>query len=157
MSLLIGDKLVVSMHYKLTDDEGTVLDSSEGSEPLSYLHGSGNIIPGLEKALTGKVEGDSLQVTVAPADGYGEVMDELIHTVNKTAFQETGSVEPGMAFEAQGPDGSSQRIVVKKVDGDEVTIDANHPLAGLTLHFDVEIVGVREATAEEVAHGHVHG
>ncbi len=156
MSLLIGDKLVVSMHYKLTDDEGTVLDSSEGAEPLAYLHGSGNIIPGLEKALTGKVAGDSLQVKVDPADGYGEVLEELIHTVNKTAFEGVESVEPGMAFEAQAPDGSKQRIVVKKVDGDDVTIDANHPLAGFTLHFDVEIVGVREATEEEVAHGHVH-
>ena len=156
MSLLIGDNLVVSMHYKLTDDDGNVLDTSEGAEPLAYLHGAGNIIPGLEKALTGKIAGDSLQVKVEPAEGYGEVIPELIQTVNKTAFQGVESVEAGMAFTAQSPDGSVQRFVVKEVDGDEVTVDGNHPLAGSVLHFDVDIVGVREATEEEVAHGHVH-
>jgi len=156
MSLLIGDKLVVSMHYKLTDDDGNVLDSSEGSEPLAYLHGSGSIIPGLEKAMVGKIQGDSLKVKVEPADGYGEVNEELIQAVNKSAFDGVDSIEPGMAFEAQAPDGSRQRILVKEVNGDEVTIDANHPLAGFVLHFDVEIVGVREATEEEVSHGHAH-
>ena len=156
MSLLIGDKLVVSMHYKLTDDAGTVLDSSEGNEPLSYLHGAGNIIPGLEKELTGKTEGATLQVTVPPAEGYGEVREELIQTVSKEAFQGVESVEAGMAFEAQGPEGQVQRIVVKSVDGDQVTIDGNHPLAGMTLNFDVEVVGIREATEEEIAHGHAH-
>ncbi len=156
MSLLIGDNLVVSMHYKLTDDEGNVLDSSEGSEPLNYLHGAGNIIPGLEKALVGKVAGDTLQVRVEPAEGYGEVVPELIQTVERAAFQGVDTVEAGMAFEAQAPDGSIQRIVVKKVEGDEVTIDANHPLAGVTLNFDIEIVNVKEATKEEIAHGHVH-
>jgi FKBP-type peptidyl-prolyl cis-trans isomerase SlyD len=156
MSLLIGDKLVVSMHYKLTDDDGNVLDSSEGAEPLSYLHGSGSIIPGLEKALVGKVEGDSLKAKVEPADGYGDVNPELIQAVNKSAFDGVDAIEPGMAFEAQAPDGSMQRILVKEVNGDEVTIDANHPLAGFVLTFDVEIVGVREATEEEVSHGHAH-
>jgi len=156
MSLLIDDNLVVSMHYKLTDDDGNVLDSSEGSEPLSYLHGARNIIPGLEKALVGKVEGDSLQVRVEPAEGYGEVMPDLIQTIERADFQDVESVEVGMAFEAKAPDDSVQRIVVKKVDGDEVTIDSNHPLAGVVLHFDIEIVGVREATEEELAHGHAH-
>jgi len=156
MSLLIGDKLVVSMHYKLTDDDGNVLDSSEGAEPLAYLHGTGSIIPGLEKALVGKVEGDSLTVKVEPADGYGDVNPELIQAVKRSAFDGVDSIEPGMAFEAQAPDGSIQRILVKAVDGDEVTIDANHPLAGFVLTFDVQIVGVREATEEEVTHGHAH-
>lgn len=156
MSLLIGDKLVVSIHYTLTDNEGNVLDSSEGAEPLTYLHGAGNIIPGLEKALVGKVEGDTEQVTVQPAEGYGEVMSELMQTVDKAAFQGVESVEVGMSFEAQTSDGSVQHIVVSKVDGDQVTVDANHPLAGVVLNFDVEIVTVREATEEEVAHGHVH-
>lgn len=156
MSLLIGDKLVVSMHYTLTDNEGNVLDSSEGAEPLTYLHGAGNIIPGLEKALVGKVEGDSQQVTVEPAEGYGEVMAELMQTVDKAAFQGVESVEVGMSFEAQTSDGSVQHIVVSKVDGDQVTVDANHPLAGVVLNFDVEIVSVREATEEEIDHGHVH-
>lgn len=156
MSLLIGDNLVVSVHYKLTDDDANVLDSSEGSEPLAYLHGAGNIIPGLENALVGKVAGDSLKVRVEPAEGYGEIVPELIETVDIAAFQGVDSVEPGMAFEAQAPDGSVQRIVVKAVEGNDVTIDANHPLAGVTLNFDIEIVGVREATEEEIAHGHVH-
>jgi len=156
MSLLIGDNLVVSMHYKLTDDEGNVLDSSEGSEPLGYLHGAGNIIPGLEKALTGKTEGDSLQVKVEPAEGYGEIIPELIQTVERAAFEGVESIEVDMTFEAQGPDGSVQHIVVKEVDGDEITIDGNHPLAGIALNFDVEIVSVREATEEETAHGHAH-
>ena len=156
MSLLIGDNLVVSMHYKLTDNEGNVLDSSEGSEPLTYLHGAGNIIPGLEKALVGKVEGDTQQVTVEPAEGYGEVMPELTQTVDKAAFQGVESVEVGMSYEAQTSDGSVQHIVVTKVDGEQVTVDANHPLAGVVLNFDVEIVSVREATEEEISHGHVH-
>ena len=156
MCLLIGDNLVVSMHYTLTDNEGNVLDSSEGAEPLTYLHGAGNIIPGLEKALVGKVEGDTQQVTVQPAEGYGEVMSELMQTVDKAAFQGVESVEVGMSFEAQTSDGSVQHIVVSKVDGDQVTVDANHPLAGVVLNFDVEIVSVREATEEEISHGHVH-
>lgn len=156
MSLLIGDKLVVSMHYTLTDSEGNVLDSSEGSDPLTYLHGAGNIIPGLEKALVGKVEGDTQQVTVEPAEGYGEVIPELVQTIDKAAFQGVESVEVGMSFEAQTQEGSVEHIIVTEVNGDEVTIDANHPLAGVVLNFDVEIVSIREASEEEVDHGHVH-
>ncbi|MGH1537762.1 MAG: FKBP-type peptidyl-prolyl cis-trans isomerase [Gammaproteobacteria bacterium] len=156
MSLLIGDNSVVSMHYKLADKDGNVIDSSEGQEPLTYLHGAGNIIPGLEKALVGKVEEDSLTVEVQPADGYGEVMEELIQTIDKAAFQGVEVVEVGMSFEAQGPDGSTKRIMVKNVEGDQVTIDANHPLAGVVLTFDVNIVSIREATEEEISHGHVH-
>ena len=156
MSLLINDNLVVSMHYKLTNDEGEVLDSSEGAEPLVYLHGQGAIITGLETALMGKVEGDTLQVRVEPAEGYGEVVPEMIQTVDKAAFQGVDSVEAGMAFEAQAQDGSVQHIVVKKVEGDQVTIDGNHPLAGVALNFDVTVVSVREATEEELEHGHAH-
>ena len=156
MSLLIGNKSVVSMHYKLTDDDGNVLDSSEVSKPLAYLHGSGNIVPGLEKALVGKVEGDSLQVRVEPAEGYGEVMPDGIKTIERAAFQGVESVEVGMTFDAKAPDGTAQRIVVKKVEGDEVTIDTNHPLAGVVLNFDIKIVGVRESTQEERTHGHAH-
>jgi FKBP-type peptidyl-prolyl cis-trans isomerase SlyD len=156
MSLLIGDNLIVSMHYKLTDNDGTLLDSSEGSEPLGYLHGAGNIIPGLENALVGKAEGDFLQVKVEPAEGYGEVVPDLIQTVEKAAFEGVESVEVDMRFEAEGPDGDVQHIVVKEVNGDEITIDANHPLAGVVLNFDIDIVSVREATEEEEAHGHAH-
>jgi len=156
MSLLIGDKLVVTIHYNLTDNSGKMLDSSEGKNPLAYLHGSGNIIPGLEKALIGKVQGAKLQVKVEPTEGYGELRPELEQVVQKSMFQGVDSVEVGMAFEAAAPDGARQQIIVKKVEGDQITIDANHPLAGVTLNFDVEVVGVREATQEELAHGHVH-
>ena len=156
MSLVVGENLVVSMHYRLADNEGNVLDSSEGAEPLAYLHGAGNIIPGLEKALLGKTEGYSAKVKVQPEEAYGEIMPELIHQVEKGAFQGVETVEVGMAFTAQGPDGAEQRIVVKAVDGDEVTIDANHPLAGVELNFDVEIVSIREASEEEISHGHTH-
>ena len=156
MSLLIGDNSVVNVHYKLTDDAGKVLDSSDGSKPLAYLHGAGNIVPGLEKALTGKVAGDSLQVKVEPAEGYGELNPEGVKVIEKSAFEGVESVEAGMAFEAKAPDGTAQQIIVKKVEGDEVTIDMNHPLAGVTLNFDITIVSVREATKEELDHGHTH-
>lgn len=156
MSLLIGDNLVVSMHYTLTNNDGEVLDSSEGAQPLVYLHGAGNIIPGLERELTGKVAGDSLDVKVAPADGYGEVVPELMQVVPRSAFQGVDEVEVGMAFTASGEGGQTQRIVVAAVEGDNVTVDANHPLAGVELNFAVEIVDVRDATEEELAHGHAH-
>lgn len=156
MSLTIGDNTVVSMHYTLTDNGGNKLDSSEGAEPLNYLHGAGNIIPGLEQALAGKTAGDTLQVNIAPADAYGEVRQEMIQVVPRSAFQGVESIEPNMTFEARNQDGSSQRIVVTEVSGDEITIDGNHPLAGVELNFDVQVIGVRAATAEEVAHGHAH-
>lgn len=156
MSQPIGNNSVVSIHYELTDDEGTVLDSSKGHEPLAYLHGAGNIIPGLEQALAGKVEKDSLKVRVEPADGYGDIIPDLIQVVPRAAFQGVETVEVGMSFEAEAPNGQVQRVVVKDVEGEEVTIDANHPLAGMTLNFDVDVVSVRDATEEEIAHGHVH-
>ena len=156
MSLLVGDKVVVSMHYTLKNDEGEVIDSSEGRDPLNYLHGAGNIIPGLENALVGKTTGDKLDVRVEAAEGYGEIVPELIQTVDKSLFQGVDNVEAGMTFNAQGPGGQVQQVVVKSVDGEEVTIDANHPLAGVALNFSVEITQIREASEEEVAHGHVH-
>ena len=156
MSLRIGDKLVVSMHYTLKDDDGNVIDSSTGEEPLTYLHGAGNIIPGLEKALVGKVQGDSMDVKVAPAEGYGDMVPELIQVIDKSTFKEVEAIEPGMEFQARSPDGDMRTIVVRAVEGEEVTIDANHPLAGMDLHFAVEITAVREATQEEIDHGHAH-
>lgn len=152
----VGDATVVSIHYTLKDAEGTVIDSSEGADPLKYLHGAGNIIPGLESALVGKVEGDSVQVVVDPADGYGEYHAELVQVVPKGAFQGVDNVEVGMAFTAQGDDGSERRVVVRDIEGDNVTVDANHELAGVDLHFSVDIVEVRAATEEEKAHGHAH-
>lgn len=156
MALLIGEHSVVSMHYKLTDDEGAVIDSSEGGEPMEYLHGANNIIPGLENALVGKKEGDFLHVKVAPAQGYGEADPEGTKVIERAAFEGVDEIEVGMSFEAQAPDGTSQRIFIKKIDGDQVTIDINHPLAGINLNFDVQIVSVRESTEEERSHGHAH-
>lgn len=156
MSLMIGDNLVVSIHYRLTDNDGNVIDSSEDMEPLTYLHGVGNLIPGLEKELVGKVENDAFIVKVLPAEGYGEVMEELIESVPKVAFQGVDNIEAGMFFEAKNTNGEMQRIVVKKVEVDMITVDGNHPLAGVELNFDINIVSVREATKEEIAHGHVH-
>ena len=156
MSLVVGNNTVVSVNYTLTNDAGEVLDRSEDSKPMSYLHGAGNIIPGLEKAMVGKSPGDSFQVRVEPAEAYGDVNPEGIKIIEKKAFQGVDTIEPGMTFEAQAPDGKSQRIVVKKVEGDNVTIDVNHPLAGVPLNFDIEVVGVREPTEEERTHGHAH-
>lgn len=155
MSLMIGKNSVVSIHYTLKDEDGQVMDSSEGREPLSYLHGANNLIPGLEKELEGKSAGQTFTATVSPEEAYGEANPELVQTIGRDMFQGVDKVEPGMAFTAQGPQGQ-QQIVVTEVDGDDVTIDANHPMAGKTLHFDVEVTDVRDATEEEKEHGHVH-
>jgi FKBP-type peptidyl-prolyl cis-trans isomerase SlyD len=148
--------MVVRMHYTLTDDSGEVLDSSQGSDPLAYLHGHGNIIPGLERALEGKEAGHKSKVTVAPADGYGEVNQEAIFEAPREHFPPEMTLEVGQRVHAEGPNGNITLTVVKLTDKGAV-LDANHPLAGKTLHFDVELVEVRAATKEELTHGHVHG
>jgi FKBP-type peptidyl-prolyl cis-trans isomerase SlyD len=153
--MIVEKDRVVSIDYTLRDNSGNLIDSSEGSDPLEYLHGNGNIIPGLEKALAGKKAGDKLTCSIAAADAYGERDDSLIFKVNKSEF-EGADIEVGMQFEAHGEEGA-QIVTVVGIEGEEVTIDANHPLAGETLNFDVKIVDVREATSEELEHGHVHG
>jgi len=155
--MLIENNKVVSIHYTLTNDAGEVLDSSEGREPLSYLHGMNNIISGLEAALTGKTSGESLTVDVEPAEGYGERIEELRQVVSREMFGGVDDLQIGMQFQAQMSDQHPVVVTVVAIDGDEVTIDGNHPLAGETLHFDVSIEGVRHATLEEISHGHVHG
>jgi len=152
----IAQNSVVAFHYTLTNDAGEVLDSSEGREPLTYLHGAGNIIPGLEKQLEGHTTGDKVQAKVSPEEGYGEVQAQLVQEVPRDAFQGVDNVEPGMQFQAQ-TQGGPLMVTVTSVEGDTVTVDGNHPLAGQPLNFDVEIAEVREATDEEVEHGHVHG
>lgn len=147
----------VSFHYSLTDDDGNAVDSSAGADPLAYLHGAGNIIPGLEKALEGKSVGDSLQVTVAAAEGYGEVQPELIQEVPKSAFQGVDNIEIGMQFEAQTNQGGTVPVIITAVTEKTVTVDGNHPLAGKNLNFDVTIEQVREASEEELSQGHIHG
>ncbi|MDY6943922.1 MAG: peptidylprolyl isomerase [Pseudomonadota bacterium] len=154
--MVVADRTVVSIHYTLTNDAGDVLDSSRSGEPLAYLHGVGNIIKGLEQELLGKAAGDSLNVRIDPEDAYGVRHDELVQEVPRDAFQGVDEIQPGMQFRAEGPDGA-QIVTVTQVSADAVMIDANHPLAGEALTFDVEIMDVRDATDEELSHGHVHG
>ena len=147
---------VVTIHYTLKNDAGTVLDSSAGGEPLAYIQGHGNLVAGLEKALEGKQDGNALAVSVAPADGYGIRDEALIQRVPKRSLQGSGEIKKGMQFQARTDDGM-RLFTVTAVMGDMVTLDGNHPLADQTLHFEIEIVEVREATTEELEHGHVHG
>ena len=151
----ITDKAAVSIHYTLTTPGGEQLDSSIGEEPLLYLHGMGNIIPGLEAALVGKSVGDKFNVSIEPAQAYGEIDPEMVQVVSKRMFEDM-ELEVGMQFHADVSHGSGI-ITVTEIDGDDVTVDGNHPLAGETLIFDVEVIDVRPATADELAHGHVHG
>jgi FKBP-type peptidyl-prolyl cis-trans isomerase SlyD len=147
---------VVLIHYTLKDDDGKVLDSSDGGEPLAYIQGHGNLVPGLEKALEGKQDGDAVAVTLLPADGYGSRNEALVQRVPKRSLQGSGEIRKGMQFQAQTDEGL-RVFTVTAVVGDMVSLDGNHPLADQTLHFDVKIVSVRAATAEELEHGHVHG
>jgi FKBP-type peptidyl-prolyl cis-trans isomerase SlyD len=157
----IGKGSVVSLQYKLHFGDGQVVDASEPSDPLVYLHGESQIVPGLERELEGLESGAARQVTVAPADGYGELDLAAVQRVPKLAFPEGFEPEIGQELVAQGPDGQPLPFVIKalekSLEGDVVVVDFNHPLAGKTLHFDVVVVEVREATAEELEHGHVHG
>lgn len=152
----IKDQLVASIHYTLKDDEGTVIDSSADQEPLHYLHGAQNIVPGLEKELTGKRIGDKLQVVVQPEEGYGEYDAALIQAVPRTMFSGVDDIKVGMEFHAQTQQGM-QVVEVVEVEEESITINGNHPLAGKILYFDIEITAIREATADELEHGHVHG
>jgi FKBP-type peptidyl-prolyl cis-trans isomerase SlyD len=153
----IAPMKVVAMHYHLKDDRGETIDSSEGRDPMHFMCGTGGIIPGLESALMGRVAGDRLSVVVQPADGYGDYDPELRQAVPRQMFEDDGEIAPGMRFQTQDHHGHVTVVMVVAVDDEHIHIDANHPLAGEALHFDVEVVEVREATAEEVAHGHVHG
>jgi FKBP-type peptidyl-prolyl cis-trans isomerase SlyD len=154
----VGKNAVVTIDYTLKDPQGQVIDSSVGKQALPYLHGANNLIPGLERALEGKTAGDQVQVTVAPEEGYGARDERLVQSVSKSAFQGVPNITPGMQFRTQGQGGGGTQVVtVTKVDGDTVTVDGNHPLAGVPLNFDVTIKDVRAATKDELAHGHVHG
>ncbi len=152
----ISANMVVSIDYTLTDDKGEVIDSSEGRGPLAYIQGIGNIIPGLENALEGKAQGDSLKVSIAPEDGYGERSDDLTQAVPKEMFEGAEEMQVGMQFQTMTESGP-QVVTVISIDDEHVTVDGNHPLAGENLNFDVTIVDIREASAEELEHGHVHG
>ncbi len=152
----IAKNTVVSLHYTLTNDKGEILDSSIGQSPLVYLHGVGGIIPGLEQALLNRQPGDKLKVTIDPEEAYGDHDPQQVQRVPRSAFQGVDEIEVGMQFTAQGEHGVVS-VTVVAVDAETVTVDANHPLAGVRLHFDCEVVDVREASHEEISHGHVHG
>lgn len=152
----ISDKMVVTIDYTLKDDNGTVLDSStEGN--FAYLHGANNIIPGLENALTGKSAGDEVDVSVSPAEGYGEHNETMIQAVPRDMFDSEQEIQVGMQFHAESPEGEMIVVTVTDVEGDDVTVDGNHPLAGVNLNFGVKVIDIREASEEEIEHGHVHG
>ena len=153
--MLISKDCVAIIDYILKDDDGDVLDDSQNGE-FVYLHGAQNIIPGLEEALVGKQAGDQVTVSLEPKDAYGEVDPERIQIVPRDMFETDEEIVPGMQFNAQSPEGQMMVITVSEVDDDEVTIDGNHAMAGMNLHFDVNVIEVREATAEELEHGHVH-
>ena len=148
---------VVIIDYELKDDDGNIIDTSAGGDPMHYLHGTQNIIEGLETALAGKRAGDSVSVSIAPEKGYGVRDDSRIQSVPKDMFEDQSLVKVGEQFMAQGPDGENLTVTITEVTDDKVVVDGNHPLAGKNLNFDVEIKEVREATQEEIDHGHVHG
>lgn len=143
---------VASIHYTLRDGDGNVLDTSAGREPLTYLQGAGNLIAGMEEGLEGKSKGDKFKLKISPEKGYGVKDDSLVQKVPRSAFG-TQKVEKGMQFQTN----NGQVVTVTETGLDSITVDANHPLAGVELHFDVEVTDVRNASAEEISHGHVHG
>jgi len=153
---MIEKDKVVQFHYRLKDDTGTELEDSRRGEPMAYLHGHGNIIPGLENAMSGHQAGDQFDVTVAPADGYGERKEGMQQRVSAKYLKHAGKLRPGMTVSVstdQGP----RTVTVIKVGLKTVDVDGNHPLAGKTLTFNIEVVDIRDATDEEISHGHAHG
>jgi FKBP-type peptidyl-prolyl cis-trans isomerase SlyD len=154
---VVRDGLVVDIAYVLRDEKGAELDRSDADDPLAYLHGAENIVPGLEKALTGHKVGDAFEVRVAPEDGYGAHDGKQPRPVPRSVFPPKMRLEPEMQFELEADDGDVMPVWVKRVDSENVWCDTNHPLAGVTLVFNVEIVGLRPATEDELEHGHPHG
>ena len=154
--MIIKKNAVVSIHYTLKNDQGTVIDSSIGKDSLYYMHGAGNLIVGMEDNLDGKSKGDNFEAVIPPEKGYGIKKPVLSQVVSKSVFGEQGDIKIGMQFQAQNGD-QSFIVTVKEINGDDVTIDGNHELAGENLHFSVEVMSVRGATDEEISHGHVHG
>ena len=152
----IEKEMAVSIHYTLTNDAGKQLDNSRDQEPMVYLHGSGQIISGLEGTLLGKSVGDKFVVTIPPKDAYGEKRDDMVQVVPIKMFEGIDKVEVGMQFHADASHGVNM-VTVKKIEGSEVTIDGNHPLSGESLTFDVEVMNIRPATEKELSNKHIHG
>lgn len=155
--ITIVEGSIVSLAYVLKNSDGDILDQSSDKEPMVYLHGSGQIIPGLETALTGLRPGDKKLVCVEPLDAYGEFDEELCITVSKDQLPTDAALEEGMQFETNTPDGNRVIFTVESIVGEEIKLDGNHPLAGETLTFDIEVLSVRDATEDEKSHGHAHG
>jgi len=153
----ISKNTVVTLEYTLKDNEGVVIDQSSGDEAFEFIHGVGGIIPGLENALEGKKADDELSVTIEPDEGYGPREEALLADVSLDKFEDAGEIKEGMQFQTASEDGTARVVTVVKIEDGTVTVDGNHPLAGVTLNFDVKVVGVREASQEELEHGHVHG
>lgn len=152
----IAKHKVVSIDYALTNDEGDLIDTSKGSDPLTYLHGVGGIIPGLEQALEGRISGEQFNVSIEPDNAYGHRQDELQQVVSREQFSDVDDLQVGMRFRASTDSGDPLVMTVVEVGESTVTVDGNHQLAGETLHFEVAIRDVREATPEEISHGHAH-
>ena len=154
---VVSEGKVVVFHYTLTDDDGEEIESSREGDPLPYLHGAAKIVPGLEEEMDGRNAGDTFQVDVSPEQGYGAKRGPGPQQVDRSEFPEEVELYEGMAFTAEAEDGSELPLWITDIDGDDIFVDQNHPLAGETLHFDVEIIDVRDATDEEIQHGHAHG
>lgn len=154
--MTIKKNKVVSFHYSVSNEAGEVVDSSRERTPMTYFHGANNIVPGLEKALEGRSEGDAFQVTVAPAEAYGERDDNKLQRISSKHFKNPKKIKPGQMLVLKTRQGPIQ-VKVLKVGRFNLDVDANHPLAGQTLTFDVEVTSIRDATKEEIAHGHAHG
>ena len=155
-NLKITNGHVVEFNYSLKNSEGILLDSSGDQGPMPYIHGKQNIVQGLEKEMTGKMVGDKFQVTVSPAEGYGIRLEELVRTFPKSDFEDPQSIQIGDRFQVQDNNGQIFTVTVIKLEDDQVVLDGNHPLAGVTLHFDIEIKSIKEATEQELSHGHIH-
>ena len=155
-NMKVGKDKVVLMHYTLKNDAGDVIDSSDGADPLPFLQGHGNIIPGLESALEGSKVGDKLDVSIEPEEGYGLRMQDAIQEIPSSALKGVDEIKVGMQLQSEDKDGNAFLVSVTKIEDDKITVDGNHPLAGQTLHFSVSIESIRKAEAEELSHGHVH-
>ena len=154
--LTIQKNHVVSFDYTLKSDDGTLIDTSNGRDPLTYLHGAGALIPGMEKALEGKSEGEDFKVTIPPAEAYGDRNENLLHKVDRKELAHLPDLALGMELEVKA-DGAPLIMTIVELNDEFVVLDGNHPLAGQTLNFDIQVKTIREATAEEISHGHVHG
>jgi len=154
--MIVENEKVILMNYTLTNENGDILDTSNGSEPLAYIQGYQNIIPGLEKEMLGKKIGEKLKVVVQPEEGYGKFNAELVQVIERDMFQGIENLAVGFQFQAKLAEGPVI-MTIKKIDGDKITVDGNHALADQVLTFDVEVVDIRDATSEEKAHRHVHG